>query len=189
MKMMMFKAGDKVAVLDDSFSGTVKATRNGMVSIETPEGFVLEYKESELVKVAAADDIRAHVTGRSISSVIREKETAKRKRPAVREKRKKNEFVLEVDLHIEKLVKSKNGMSNYDILTIQTETARRQLDFAIDKRFPRVVFIHGVGEGVLKAELDFLFSRYDNIVFGDADYQKYGLGATEVYIRQNPNRL
>ncbi len=40
---------------------------------------------------------------------------------------------------------------------------------------------HGI-EGVLKEELEFLFGRYDNLKYYDADYQKYGLGATEVYI-------
>ncbi|MNS20666.1 Endonuclease MutS2 [compost metagenome] len=79
-------------------------------------------------------------------------------------------------------------MSNYDILTLQTETAKRHIEFAIKNRIPKIVFIHGVGEGVLKSELDFLLGRYDEIVFQDADYQKYGLGATEVYIKQNPNR-
>jgi hypothetical protein len=48
-----------------------------------------------------------------------------------------------------------------------------------------VVFIHGVGEGILKIELDYLFGRYNNVKFYDANYQKYGLGATEVYIYQN----
>jgi hypothetical protein len=48
-----------------------------------------------------------------------------------------------------------------------------------------VVFIHGVGEGVLKIELEYLFRRYENVKYYDADYQKYGLGATEVYILQN----
>jgi hypothetical protein len=47
------------------------------------------------------------------------------------------------------------------------------------------VFIHGVGEGVLKLELEYLFGRYNNVKFYDADYKKYGLGATEVYIYQN----
>ena len=185
--MTMFKPGDNVTVIDDSFSGTVKSTRNGSVWVETKEGFVLEFSESEIVKIQDSNILGSVFSGRSLSSVLKEKETPVR-RPVVREKSKKNEFVLEVDLHIEKLVKSKKGMSNYDILTIQTETAKRQLDFAIDKRFPKVVFIHGVGEGVLKAELDFLLSRYNNLVFGDADYQKYGLGATEVYIKQNVNR-
>ncbi|MEX0273541.1 MAG: Smr/MutS family protein, partial [Flavobacteriaceae bacterium] len=48
------------------------------------------------------------------------------------------------------------------------------------------VFIHGVGEGVLREELQYLFRRYDNVEYYDADYQQYGLGATEVYIFQNP---
>jgi hypothetical protein len=42
-----------------------------------------------------------------------------------------------------------------------------------------------VGEGVLKAELDFIFGRYDNLVFRDADYRKYGVGATEIVFKQN----
>jgi dsDNA-specific endonuclease/ATPase MutS2 len=71
------------------------------------------------------------------------------------------------------------------MLNIQLDTAKRQLNFAISKRIQKVVFIHGVGEGVLKEELRYLFNRYDNVKFYDADYQKYGLGATEVYIYQN----
>ena len=76
-------------------------------------------------------------------------------------------------------------MSNFDKLNLQLDTARRQLEFAIKKRIQKVVFIHGIGEGVLKMELETLFSRYDNIKYYDADYKKYGLGATEVYIYQN----
>ena len=76
-------------------------------------------------------------------------------------------------------------MANHDMLTLQLDTAKRQLEFAIRKRIQKVVFIHGVGEGVLKIELDYLFGRYGNVKFYDADYQKYGLGATEVYIYQN----
>jgi len=30
-----------------------------------------------------------------------------------------------------------------------------------------------------------LFGRYNNVKYYDANYQKYGLGATEVYIYQN----
>ncbi|MFY7731354.1 MAG: DNA mismatch repair protein MutS, partial [Flavobacterium sp.] len=34
----------------------------------------------------------------------------------------------------------------------------------------------------------YLLGRYEQVTFGDANYQKYGLGATEVYIKQNPGR-
>ena len=91
---------------------------------------------------------------------------------------------MEVDLHIEKLVDSWRNMTNYDMLTLQLDTARHQLEFAITKGIKRIVFIHGVGEGVLRSELETLFGRYPNVSFYDAEYAKYGTGATEVYIYQ-----
>ena len=188
MKIKMtqkFEIGDKVAVLDDDISGVVIKVQNNEISVETTDKFVMTFFVNELVKINNSNDLSGFFSIQSLGSVLRDKEEPK-KRSFVKEKRsRKDEFVLEVDLHIEKLVPSKRGMSNYDILTLQMETAKRQLDFAIKNRMPKVVFIHGVGEGVLKAELDFMLGRYDNISFQDANYQKYGLGATEVYIKQN----
>jgi hypothetical protein len=191
MKMkekMKFNIGDEVAVLDDSFSGRVKAYKAGKVVMETNEGFELMFEESELVKNHNTGELKSFFSKQSLGSVIREKEEPKKQSFVKEKKSKKDEFVLEVDLHIEKLVPSKKGMSNYDILSLQSETAKRQLEFAIKNRMQKIVFIHGVGEGILKAELDFLLGRYEGIDFRDADYQKYGLGATEVYIRQNVER-
>jgi dsDNA-specific endonuclease/ATPase MutS2 len=184
----MFKIGDEVTVLDDSFSGRVKGFKNGKITIETKEGFDLYFEEKELVKIHNSNELKSFISSQSLGAVLREKEEPK-KRAFVKEKKsRKDDFVLEVDLHIEKLVPNKRGMSNYDILNLQAETAKRQLEFAIKNKMPKVVFIHGVGEGVLKSELDFMLGRYEGITFRDADYQKYGLGATEVYIKQNPNR-
>lgn len=180
-----FEIGDKVAVLDDDISGVVIKVQNNEISVETTDNFVMTFFVNELIKINNSNELSGFFSTQSLGSVLKDKEEPK-KRSFVKEKRsRKDEFVLEVDLHIEKLVPSKRGMSNYDILTLQMETAKRQLDFAIKNRMPKVVFIHGVGEGVLKAELDFMLGRYDTISFQDANYQKYGLGATEVYIKQN----
>lgn len=180
-----FEIGDKVAVLDDDISGVVIKVQNNEISVETTDKLVMTFFVNELVKINNSNELSGFFSTQSLGSVLKDKEEPK-KRSFVKEKRsRKDEFVLEVDLHIEKLVPSKRGMSNYDILTLQMETAKRQLDFAIKNRMPKMVFIHGVGEGVLKAELDFMLGRYDNISFQDANYQKYGLGATEVYIKQN----
>jgi len=92
---------------------------------------------------------------------------------------------MEVDLHIHQLIPSTKGMDNFDILTIQMEHAKHKLEFAIKNRIPKLVFIHGVGEGVLKSELEFMFKNY-HVDFYEASYKKYGLGATEVYVYQNP---
>jgi len=180
-----FEIGDKVEALDEAISGVVTAIKNNEIVIETTDKFVMTFYVNELVKTNNFNSLGGFFSTQSLSAVLKDKEDPK-KRSFVKEKKsRKEEFVLEVDLHIEKLVPSKRGMSNYDILTLQMETAKRQLDFAIKNRMPKIVFIHGVGEGVLKAELDFLLGRYETISFQDANYQKYGLGATEVYIRQN----
>jgi dsDNA-specific endonuclease/ATPase MutS2 len=75
-------------------------------------------------------------------------------------------------------------MDNYDMLNLQLDTAKRKVEFAIQKRVSKIVFIHGVGEGVLKSELQSLLNKYP-VKHYDASYKKYGLGATEVYVFQN----
>ena len=81
---------------------------------------------------------------------------------------------MEVDLHIHHLVKSERGMSSHDKKMLQLDTAKHKLEFAMKKNIPKIVFIHGVGEGTLKIELEYLFGRYDNVKFYEADYKKYG---------------
>lgn len=179
----MFNKGDKVTVLDDAIDGIVLSVKANKVTIETTDGFDLTFDAKELIKVGT-NDLNFNI-GSNLSQIIKEKEIPK-PRSFIKEKKPKHEAgVPEFDLHIEKLVKSFKGMNNYDILSIQTETAQRHIEFAIKNRIPKIVFIHGVGEGVLKSELDFLLGRYDNVAFQDANYQKYGLGATEVYIKQS----
>lgn len=181
----MFKIGDKVEVLDDALQGTIIEVKNGLYVVETSEGFELEFKVEELIP---AGDITA-IKEASKTSVIEmakaEKITKNHHRVNTEKKSRKDEFVLEVDLHIEKLVTNFSRMTNFDILNIQVDTARGQLEFAIRNRIPKMVFIHGTGEGVLKTELEYLFGRYPEINFKEASYRKYGLGATEVYIKQN----
>ena len=178
----MIEIGDKVSVLDDAIDGIVVAVKGSEITIETTEGFELIFKKSELIKIESDANLSFNF---SKSKIIGEKEVPK-PNYSNKEKKSRKEFpVPEFDLHIEKLVKNHKAMSNYDILTVQTETAKRHIDFAIKNRIPKIVFIHGVGEGVLKAELDFMLGRYDNLTFQDANYQKYGLGATEIYFKQN----
>lgn len=181
----MLKAGDKVAVLDEDMEGKVLSVSGSEVQIETSEGFLMSFSAQDLVKIEAAlpDILPPEVE--NFSEVIKEKEASKKRKSVRLKPKERHQPPMEVDLHIGKLVPKTGGLSNYEILNIQMDTARRQLEFAISKRIQKIVFIHGVGEGVLRAELETLFHRYENIKFYDADYQKYGLGATEVYIFQN----
>ncbi len=177
----MFEIGVFVEAIDEAISGVVVAVQNDTVTIETEDGFEMSYTSNQLVASENQLDLMQNskmIYASKISDYAKKKQTNK---PI---KTKSNDFVFEVDLHIEKLVPTTKHLSNYDILNIQIDTAKRQLDFAISKRFPKLVFIHGVGEGVLKSDLRFMLGRYDNIRFQDANYQTYGLGATEVVILQ-----
>ncbi len=183
----MISKGDKVLVLDEDEQGFVQSVSGDQVTIETKDGFILKYSIKELLKVEPKEDnqIENATTRGSIAASLQDK-VGPKKRSFVKEKRSKNrDFILEVDLHIEKLTKDYARMEKYDMLSLQLDTTRSQLEWAIANRIPRIVFIHGVGEGILKAELEFLFSRYTEVVAEDANYQKYGLGATQVYIKQN----
>ena len=181
---MKLKIGDKVEVLDDPISGRVIAVSQEVITIETEEGFSMQFADKELVRVNEDIVLPSYD---EVHRSLQEKDIFKKKPKRILTPVKKKEIpAMEVDLHIHKLVKSTKAMSNYDMLTLQLDTAKRQLDFAIHKRIPKVVFIHGVGEGVLKEELKYMFRRYDNLKVSEADYKKYGLGALEVYIVQNP---
>lgn len=182
--MSNFQIGDKVSVLDEAIDGIVTGVNSDQITIETEDGFPMTYFVNELVKNNISNDLKGFISNAAISQVKLEKQEEK-KRSFTKDKKSTREvFALEVDLHIEKLVPNKNGLSNYDILNIQMDTAKRQMDFAIKNRIPKLVLIHGVGEGVLKSELDFLLRKYENITVKEANYQKYGQGAMEVYFLQ-----
>lgn len=178
------KIGDKVSVLDDNISGTVTRMAKDAITITTTDGFELEFLESELIVIDGSLSKR-ELAQMDLGNILSEKEQKKPGKSKRTKPKERNQPAMEVDLHIHQLVPKTKGMDNYQMLTIQLDTAKRQLEFAIAKRIQKVVFIHGVGEGVLRAELEYLFGRYDNLTFYDADYQKYGRGATEVYIYQN----
>lgn len=179
-KMSEFKKGDRVLVLDDDFGGVVAFAKAEQISILTDDGIEITYHPSELI----------HDKRFKVERVEVKEETTiqKGKKRQVSRKKAKEIPAVEVDLHIHQLVKSERGMDAYDKLNTQMDTARYKLEWARKERIPKLVFIHGVGEGVLKKELEYLFQRYNDVTYYDADFQKYGRGATEVYIFQNPKK-
>jgi dsDNA-specific endonuclease/ATPase MutS2 len=181
---MKFSVGDIVETIDDALKGKVLAINNTTITVFMEDGFEMNFSPSELIVVQ--DNWLNKVSANEVEKKITDEASNKKYKPQIQKrKREKVQPPMEVDLHIGKLVASTTNMSNHDMLTLQIETAKRKLEFAIRNRIPKLVFIHGVGEGVLKLELEYLLGRY-NVSYYDADYKKYGLGATEVYVYQNP---
>jgi len=176
-----FSINDYVEVLDEAIEGVVKEIHPNKVIIETQDGFPMEFNPNELVKVNF-DEIT--VSDQDLQNALQQKKV-KNKASRRSKKREKNIPPMEVDLHIHHLTNNFKSLSNFDMLNLQLDTAKRQLEFAISKRIQKIVFIHGVGEGVLRTELETMLGRYDNLRFYDADHRQYGIGATEVYIFQS----
>ncbi|NER14182.1 DNA mismatch repair protein MutS [Leptobacterium flavescens] len=178
----MYKAGDIVETIDDSLRGKIVSLKDKTAIILLEDGFEMEVLQNELIRID--DPSILNISNFEAAQAANEKEsTKKKKQPKVKPK-ERSAAKMEVDLHIHQLTPSSKNMSNFDMLNLQLETAKRQLDFAIRNRIQKVVFIHGVGEGVLRTELEYLFKKYERIDYYDADFKKYGFGATEVYIYQ-----
>ncbi|TPN82357.1 DNA mismatch repair protein MutS [Aquimarina algicola] len=181
----MIKVGDLVSVIDEPITGSVISIVDDNITITTEDGFDMIFSIDEVVKVKTGE--MTLPSYEEVHKNLQDKEIFRKKTKKRSVKPKERHLPpMEVDLHIHKLTKSTKGMTNHEMVILQVDTAKRQLDFAIQKRIPKIIFIHGVGQGVLKEELKYLFGRYDNVRISDADYKKYGLGAMEIYIVQNP---
>tara|TARA_B110001469_G_scaffold120980_1_gene130050 strand:- start:25279 stop:25824 length:546 start_codon:yes stop_codon:yes gene_type:complete len=181
---MRFQIGQKVAVLDDILKGEVVSVNGSVVAIRDAQGMLFSFEANELVVIEARQSELSKFSDINHPLLKQKMIDVKKKKSAFITEKK--EVILEVDLHINQLTKSTRGMDNFDMLTLQLNTARSKVEYAIQKRISKLVFIHGVGAGVLKTELSYLLNKYP-VKYYDASYKKYGLGATEVFIYQNPN--
>jgi hypothetical protein len=187
--MSRFKAGDRVQLMDELTSGIVISVHKEELRFKTTDGFVLEVPQRNVVllpsegttflgkadfDIELKDVDNQPLRGSDVNPDIGRKAG----------RRQRYQPLMEVDLHIEKLVPAARGLDVMDLLNYQLEAAQGQLEFALRTKIQRIVFIHGVGQGVLKEELLTLFRRYEGLEVSDADPRKYGMGATEVYVTQ-----
>ncbi|MGY3090260.1 hypothetical protein ACVWYF_003315 [Hymenobacter sp. UYAg731] len=91
----------------------------------------------------------------------------------------------EVDLHLEALrPDNKEELSNTAILRLQLDAFEDTLSRALATNMHEIVFIHGMGNGVLRKEIHRQLSRNKDIkFFEDARKEKFGFGATLVRLK------
>lgn len=103
---------------------------------------------------------------------------------ALPETRPSNKPQPELDLHIEKLVQDHYSLKPDEMLRYQLRAFENHLEKSISTGLKEVVYIHGVGNGILKTELHKKLSS--NIFvkhFEEARKDKYGYGATKVVLK------
>jgi hypothetical protein len=90
-----------------------------------------------------------------------------------------------VDLHIHELMNDPTNLEKSEILEFQKSYFLKCLDSAIASHFLKVIFIHGVGNGVLRTNLIELLKKQEGIEFLDAPMAQYGAGALDIRIPNN----
>ncbi|WP_395810386.1 Smr/MutS family protein [Daejeonella sp.] len=90
----------------------------------------------------------------------------------------------EVDLHIEKIRDDHQFLKNSEILDIQLNHFKKNLDAAIVHKLQSIIFIHGTGNGTLRNEIHKIISKHPQVkTFMDAHKEKFGYGATEIVLK------
>lgn len=172
---MNIKTGDKVRFLNEKGVGVVTKIINTRFVTVLADDFEYQYSIDELIVVAEGEDDNS-------LEFITDKEDRKVSKLSKKHQRKKSLPYRSVDLHIQNLVDNYSGMSNAQILKIQTDHFVKCLNEAVERNEKKIVFIHGVGEGVLRNEIRQLLKSYEGLSYHDASFKLYGSGATEVII-------
>jgi hypothetical protein len=185
-----FKVGDRVRFLNDEGEGIILSFSSPNIAlVEDSTGFAYEHEVRELVHVVPLDkelkkyeevnpDL-ASLLERNIDAEMVKKANADFK--AIYKGKQGSEIKgkgdwMEVDLHAHELLESQRGMTNGDIVVYQLEHFERMLRNAEEKKVKRVIFIHGVGQGVLRQEIRRILNEYyPHCEFMDAPYHIYGM--------------
>jgi len=86
---------------------------------------------------------------------------------------------LEVDLHIEHLTEQSASLNAGQMLELQLAFFEKKIDAAILANIDEVTFIHGVGNGTLRNEIQKRLSKHPHVqFFQDAKKERFGYGAT-----------
>ncbi|NND95363.1 MAG: Smr/MutS family protein [Flavobacteriales bacterium] len=181
-----FKLGMKAQVIDKEDRGVIRAfTSEGMAELEFEDLFVEIHPVKDLI---AIDEVQLKKLSESIEEVSMQDigEDVKVNNPQRALKDRKDQGVWEIDLHIQELVDNSFDMMKHEIVQLQLDHFDKKLNEAIDKGLRKVIFIHGRGEGRLKNAIREILKRYPFCEYLDADYKRYGVGATEVRIKYRP---
>lgn len=160
--------GMKVTLMDSSDRGVIKKVKKDCVEIELDYGFVVPVGFNEFVVNNAEEDFKLrHSVGSSKSKPVVED------RPAPVSK------ATEIDLHIEALPGGL-GVPKGKELPYQLEHFKSVMRSQLKHRGSRVIFVHGVGDGILKQAIR---TELDTTYALSCSWNPYGEGATAVTIK------
>ena len=196
--MRDFKVGDLVKFLNDVGTATVLRLEGNVVIVEDEDGFERSVERAELMDAGDRDQdekkygnklpdvaqlLTQEVGERRMKELQRDFEVRYQHAQATSMSRR--DAHMEVDLHIHELVDDQRGLADGAKLAIQMAHFDRMMDIAKREKLRRIVFIHGVGQGVLRHQIrTALDQHHPDCNYREGDPRRYGSGATEVWLGQ-----
>jgi len=189
------KVGTKVRFLDEVGHGTITQVISlTEVLVEDDNGFEYPYDASRLLVVEDAKEEKMAYERviPTVLEIIQQDVSPDRKKRLEKDFKTKYKEAnaragersdMEIDLHMHAIVDSQAGLDQGVMLELQLSHFERMLQIGIRQRMKKLVFIHGIGQGVLRHQI---WSRvdqyYPDCTCRSADPRQYGSGATEVWI-------
>ena len=162
------KAGMRVTLMDSSDRGVIRKVRKDCVEIELDYGIVVPVGFNGFVVNDAEEDFR-----------LRHSVGVKKPKNEEKEKSAPISKSVEIDLHIEALPGGLSVPKGQE-LPYQLEQFRKVMRSRLKHRGSRVVFIHGVGDGILKKAIR---DELDTTYALSCSWNPYGEGATVVTVK------
>ena len=195
------KKGSEVKFLNDVGGGIVlEVFSNGTANVEEEDGFDMKYNLKELMlvneniteqeeeynnKLPELAQIIAQDVNEERQKLIQKDFEVKYANVRATNQQRRGEHMV-IDLHIHELIEDQSGLQDRTKLDVQLNHFERMMRIAGEQRVKRVIFIHGVGKGVLRNQIRTrLDSYYPDCTVRDANPREYGAGATEIILGQS----
>jgi hypothetical protein len=195
------KKGSEVKFLNDVGGGIVlEVFSDGTANVEGEDGFDMKYNLKELMlvneniteqeeeynnKLPDLAQIIAQDVNEERQKLIQKDFEVKYANVRATNEQRRGEHMV-IDLHIHELIEDQSGLQDRTKLDVQLNHFERMMRIAGEQRVKRVIFIHGVGKGVLRNQIRTrLDSYYPDCTVRDANPREYGAGATEVILGQS----
>lgn len=185
----MIQIGDKIRFLDTIGGGIVTRIdeKKHIVYVETDDGFEIPTAESQCVESqprVGRDLANTQAPSNFTMQVKKENDIPARVLRANGKREAKKQDVIEVDLHIEKLLHSWQDLQPADVLDYQMKMFRMTMRENLRYKGRKIIFIHGRGKGVLKHSIEQALAKdFSTCEFHDASFAQYEFGAIMVTIK------
>lgn len=169
---MSFKKGETVSILTETGTFMVLEVGAHRSILQDENGFERQVPNSLIVP---RHKVSGHVHQKDAEVITPRTPNSPSKTP-----NRNQEFPC-IDLHAESL-----GISHIppkDILPRQLACCREFLNTCLRDRKPKIMIIHGVGDGTLRTAVRKMLSGKEGVSFHDAVYSVRGIGATWVELQ------